>query len=103
MEQKTKLVAIIDYNKFKSEVEAELWAKLKTEADKLITIRKYYTIKEVAEIFKVKEKTIDNWHKCGKLCYGQVFGGGKKLFCIREVEALFELLKIERDKRYNNI
>jgi DNA-binding transcriptional MerR regulator len=62
--------------------------------------RMFYTISEVCAKFGVSAKTIDRWDKVGKLCYSTVTEGGCKLFCVSEVDALLELLKIEREKKY---
>jgi hypothetical protein len=94
-------VAVINYDEFRHNVEETLWQKLKDEASKLVDHKKYYSTKEVAEIFKVTEKTIDNWNNIGKLCYSQVFGEGRRLFSIEEVNALHEELTRQRKQKYS--
>ncbi len=97
---KPKMVAIVNYEEILEDVKTELWNKLKSEANKLNDTRKYFTIKEVADIFKVTEKTIDNWNEIGKLCYAQVVDGSRKLFSVKDVNALHELMEHERNRKY---
>ena len=93
-------VAVINYDEFRHNVEETLWCKLKSEAEKLLAKKMYYSMGEVCKIFGKSEKTIERWNRAGKLCYSTVTDFGGKMFSIAEVDALHELLKMDREKKY---
>lgn len=51
-------------------------------------MEKVYTIKEVAEVFRVHKNTINNWKKSGKLPYVKV--GRRVLFKESDVKKLMD-------------
>jgi hypothetical protein len=96
-----QMVAIYDYNQLVNDLDARFEARVQAEVEKRTATKRYYSMGEVSTIFGNSSKTIERWHKAGKLCYSTVTEGGGKLFCIDEVHALQNLLKRDRDKMYH--
>jgi hypothetical protein len=100
IDTKHQTIAVLNYEEFRKSIEETLWLKLKCEAEKLLAEKMYYSMGEVCKIFGKSAKTIERWNKIGKLCYSSVTEDGSKMFSIAEVEALHEILKMERERKY---
>jgi len=100
--QPQQTVAIVDYHKFRHDVESTVLENLKQEAENLTAKRMYYTTKEVAKIFGKTAQTLNRWHKQGILCYSKVGDENSRfdnLYSIDEVNALHENLRRQREQK----